>query len=250
MKTRLKSLMVAVAFCIGVTAVAAVAAEGPQLGISGTKVVLAPKEKASSIKLRGGATAPVSFQVRAFRWEQDGDDDILTPTTDLTVSPPLGTVAPGKSQTVRIVLRNDDRSREQAYRILIDEVPSPSPQAEPSPSNIAVKFRMSVPVFAQTRQASLPDLRWSMTEERGVHFITAANRGTRHAAVPFVSARLPSGETLQVRPQGLPYILGGATRRWRVIPPAAGLKPGDTLRVSAQVDGAASEREVTVSGGP
>jgi fimbrial chaperone protein len=43
--------------------------------------------------------------VQLFAWSQDAGQDILQPTTDLLVSPPVFTVQPGQSQLLRIALR-------------------------------------------------------------------------------------------------------------------------------------------------
>lgn len=249
MTAKLWPLSIGIALCMGF-ATPTVSAQGPELGISGTKVNFSAKEKARSITIRSGETESASFQIRAYRWVQQGDLDVLTPTDDIAVSPPMGTILPGKAQTVRIVLRNNDRSREQSYRILIDQIPSAGTRPAAREAGIAMNFRMSVPVFAATRSPAVSDVQWSFSREQDKFFIVAENRGGRHASISNLQVRSPQGQALEVVPTGLPYVLSGAVRRWQIIPPASGMASGEKLSITAQLDGVATERQLSVGGAP
>lgn len=99
---------------------------------------------------RSGQSVPV--QIRAFAWDQAGGADHLTPTTDLMVSPPIVEIGPGVPQVIRLVLRHPAVQAEQAFRIIVDQIPPPG-----APGTVRIALRLSIPVFAEppvrTREA-------------------------------------------------------------------------------------------------
>lgn len=101
-------------------------AAGEGLSVSPINVAMAPGQMATVINLGNQGNREISFQIRAFTWQQTATDDPLSPTEELFVSPPLGTIAPGATQVARLVLRQAPREREATYRILVDELPPPA----------------------------------------------------------------------------------------------------------------------------
>lgn len=210
-----------------------------ELGVAPVNVQLAAGARAAVLTLTNAGTEPTAFQIRAFAWRQTATDDPLTPTNELLVSPPLGELAAGASQIVRLVLRKLAVGREAAYRILVDEIPPPA-----APGTVRIALRLSIPVFAAPVARAAAQLRWRVEQDGTQAWLVAANTGNRHASVRDIALVTPAGERLAVTiPR--PYVLAGATRRWPLAPPLP--TPGQVLRLTARDDAQAIDTQVTVT---
>jgi fimbrial chaperone protein len=187
----------------------------------------------------------VSFQVRGFSWQQDAQgDDVLAPTDALMSSPPIATVQPGASQVVRLVLRQPPQGREGTYRVIFDQLPTPS-----EPGMIHVLIRLSIPVFAEPASRVVPDVTWRISNDAGRWWLVATNHGTRHLTVSKMKLVAPDGQELPVEVKAPPHILAGATRRWP-IQAKAGLSPNEVAHLTADADVGAIDQRITVDTGP
>ena len=80
----------------------------------------------STLKLRNEGTKPLDAQIRIFQWTQVDGEDVLTPTNDVAASPPAASLRPSTDYTVRVVrTKKEPVVNEEAYRLLIDELPAP-----------------------------------------------------------------------------------------------------------------------------
>lgn len=215
-----------------------------QLHLAPIRVDLAPGQRAAALTVTNEGGEPAAFQIRAYAWSQTAQGtDELAPTEELLVSPPLSKLEPGAQQVVRLVLRRLPAEREATYRILLDEIPPPA-----APGTVRIAVRQSVPVFALPNTRATARLVWRL--ERGADgtaWLAASNLGNRHAEVREVALAAADGAPLAVEPRPLPYVLAGATRRWRVTAPLpAG---GQGLRLTARVDAATIDEPLSVGNG-
>lgn len=128
-------------------------ARASELEIAQVLLNLAPGQTSPTIEVRNRGDAPVTIQARPFLWSQALDDDVLMPTSEIILSPPIFTIPPGATQTVRLLFRGDartDSGRDRSYRLLLDEMPS----AGARNGQVAVTLRMSVPVFVASTRSS------------------------------------------------------------------------------------------------
>jgi fimbrial chaperone protein len=89
--------------------------------------------------------APVKIQVRVYRWTRDGNEDVLTPTKDVVVSPPLSSLKPGGENLIRIVRVADAPvSGREAYRVLVDQLPDPKAHRA---GVVSVLVRHAIPLY-------------------------------------------------------------------------------------------------------
>jgi len=200
------------------------------LAVEPVTIRMAPGQLAATVTVTNKSDSETSFQLRGFAWTQNGDEDQLSPTDQLLASPPLGSIAAGGSQVVRIVLRRGPADREATFRILFDQIPPPAP-----PGTVRIALRLSIPVFAQPAARAAPHLNWRIERENGQGFLVAVNDGGSHEAVRGIALSGADGSAIRTEDNQSPYVLAGATRRWRLtggaLPPA-----GATLRLSAQGD--------------
>lgn len=202
-------------------------------------IELAPRQMATTLTVFDRGDTETSFQVRAFAWSQNDEGaDRLAATDELLVSPPLGTIPAGGSQIIRLVLRRPPAGREASYRVLLDQIPPP-----PAPGTVRVALRLSIPVFAEPETRATPHLRWRVDPQG---YLIASNDGTRHQTVRNIVLRTHAGDQLKVEANVSPYVLPGATRRWRIVGLAAASALGTTLRLTASTDTGAIGQPVSV----
>ncbi len=211
-------------------AVSAATAAG--LTVAPVNIQMAPGQMATVLTIRNGEDADINFQVRPFAWSQQANTERLDQTDALLVSPPLGMIAPGASQVVRLVLRRPAADKEATYRILLDQIPSPSEQ----PGTVRFALRFSIPIFVQAAVRTAPHIRWSLENDGKQTSLVAVNDGSAHETARDIVLALPGGSSSKVEANTSPYILSGATRRWRVLAPNVGFSPGVTVRLTARAE--------------
>jgi fimbrial chaperone protein len=161
------------------------------------------------------------------------------------VSPPIATIAPGATQTVRIVLRKPPQGREGTYRVLLDQIP---PVA--SPGTVRIALRLSIQVFAAPATPADSKVAFRVENKAGQLFLVATNSGTRHETIRDVALKGSDGGGLTSDANSTPYILAGATRRW----PIGGLDrmpaTGDSVHLTGLMTSGAVDQRVAVVATP
>jgi fimbrial chaperone protein len=207
-------------------------AAATSLEITPVAVHLVPGQYATTIGVmnRGGVAAAI--QLRAFAWTQDGDKDVLTPTQDIILSPPIFTVARDKAQTIRLLLRPSRRGTgERAYRLLIDEVPPVNARDQ----QIVIAMRISIPVIVGSATPAPRMLRWRAKRGTpGQVLLSATNSGNGYDRVSAIAVTLPDGSHPKVDAAAKnPYILAGAQRQW-VVHSSAAAPAGLRLKITTR----------------
>ncbi|AOK30340.1 pilus assembly protein PapD [Burkholderia singularis] len=203
---------------------AAACARAATLQISPVTVELSADTPATGITLRNPGARPIYGQVRTYQWSQDQGDDVLTPAPGLAASPPLVQIGTHGEQLVRLVrLARDKPLREESYRVLIDELPTPD---APVVNGIAIRLRYSIPVFVEPDAAlTPPKLTWHLVREPAGWLLRVTNDGGRHAQIAAVQLVDDAGRTHDVAPGLLGYALAGSMRQWPLSVDAAQAAP-------------------------
>src|SRR5690606_7700691 len=117
---------------------------------------------------------------------QENGEDVLKPTQDLVVSPPMLTIPPGQRQMVRLVRVGaglGPPASEKTYRIVMDELP-----VALGAESEGVKFvlRYSVPIFiapalsasdAGKPMTTAASVQWALREGAHGPMLVAYNQG-------------------------------------------------------------------------
>ncbi|WP_072572618.1 molecular chaperone [Granulibacter bethesdensis] len=181
------------------------------ISISPVSISLAAGQMASFLTLTNAGDTNLAFQVRSFEWSSSPEEPYnLTPTDQLLVSPPLGTIPPHGSQTVRIVLRRAATSIENSYRILIDQIPPPGPIG-----TVKVAIRLSIPLFAAPPSPISPHLQWSIERSTTGTFLTVINTGEKHQKIYDVSLS-NTHKNIKIKVEKSPYILPHTAQKWKI----------------------------------
>jgi fimbrial chaperone protein len=214
------------------------------LGVVPVSFELQPGQMTAVLTIQNDTDREADFQVRPFAWGQLGGNDQLSPTDVLMASPPLGRVSVGAGQVVRLVLRRPAQAQEASYRILLDQVPPP-----PQPGVVGFALRLSIPVFAEPSSHVAPHVRWSVQSVGGGDYLVAVNDGGRHDTFRDMALTADDGRPIALEQNVSPYVLAGATRRWRILTSLAPSREG--LRLRARADSGAIDQAVSApSAGP
>src|SRR5689334_11901590 len=117
-----------------------------------TMLELAPGAAAGRMTLANTGDEPVPAQVRVFAWIQKDGEDVLVPTSDVVLSPPIVTVPAGAEQLVRIVRQGKPPAHaDQAYRIVVDELPGKPKNRDAA---VGILMRYVLPLFVRSAEAS------------------------------------------------------------------------------------------------
>jgi fimbrial chaperone protein len=157
----------------------------------------------------------VVVQARSFLWEQNGDADTLLASPEIVISPPIFTLQPGTTQTLRIMLRTHESLRNaRHFRLLVDDI-TPSPAGQVG-SRIAI--RMSLPVFTDANMQRPAQLRWKMeSSQPDTVTLKVTNDGATYENIRKVELAYADGTLSAASPLASnTYILPGATRLWSV----------------------------------
>ncbi|TDF81520.1 molecular chaperone [Pseudomonas sp. H9] len=213
--------------------------------------VLEADQKAGALWLENRGTSTANLQVRVFAWRQGDYDDQYQAQREIIGSPPVAMIAPGQKQLIRLTrTAASPVGQEQAYRIIIDEIPPALPDTPSSGSpQAAIRFQMrySVPLFVygqglwgkpdpsgQRDQGSVgkPALSWRPVSVQGRSYVEIRNTGPVHARLTDVV--LQQGASQRPLVEGLlGYVLPGASMRWPV-PQAMGAATVIKGRINGQ----------------
>jgi fimbrial chaperone protein len=207
-------------------------------GASGLQVApvgleFAPNNTAQGVWLTNTGNDLLRAQVRVFHWVQADGKDVLTPTQGLVASPPMLNLQPGAQQLVRVIRTGapGNGASEDAYRLLIDELPQPENESK---SSVRYILRYSVPAFIESSgtQDAAPTLSWSLQRDANGVVLVVSNTGARHAQLSDASLQPAGGKPITLSSGLLGYVLPGSTMRWPLNKPAAQLGNGPLLKVT------------------
>lgn len=194
--------------------------------------VIEAEQKAGALWLENRGSEVANLQIRIFAWRQGEFDDQYQNQRDIIGSPPLAKIEPGQKQLVRLTRTGKSPvGQEQAYRIIIDEIPPPLPAntgTEKPQAAIRFQMRYSVPLFVygdglwgkpdpegqrDAKGVGKPQLSWRQVSVQGRPFVEIRNTGPVHARLTDVVMQ-QGGQKRPVVEGLLGYVLPGASMRW------------------------------------
>ena len=139
--------------------------------------------RATEVTVRNENSAPLRMQAQAMTWRQDAEGkDVYEPGDGLIFFPRTLEIPPGESRIVRVGVRAAPVTREETYRLFLEQLPPAMPDTASAGASVRVLLRVGVPVFVAPaqpeRRASIngPEVRagqvrWSVVNEGNVHFV-------------------------------------------------------------------------------
>lgn len=195
--------------------------------------VLEDYQNASSVWLENKGTDSAYFQIRVFKWTQVNGEDRYENQKDIIVSPPFTTVEPKHKQLVRLVRDAAGKvapGRENAYRILIDEIPKPaSDNSKDAPSGLKYQMRYFIPLFSggegiwtkedfnkkrNLKTMAMPLLSAKVIKHKNTNWLEVHNNGVVHARLSNLETMLGNNKVMAVIPGLVGYVLPNSTMRF------------------------------------
>jgi fimbrial chaperone protein len=244
-KAASRHVLATTAAAAGLLLLSTTGARAQALTVFPVNILLAPGQMTSTLTVANNGDATTSIQVRAFSWDQAGGVQHLALSDQVMTSPPIATIAPGATQTVRLVLRSAPEEKEASFRILVDQIP---PAA--APGTVRMALRLSIPVFAEPPIQAIAHVRYHLYADGGKLMLVAVNDGTSHDTIRAVTLTTAGGETLTTDANASPYILAGATREWNVTSPVNAVAQGASLHLTASTMTGKVSQSVIVTSTP
>jgi fimbrial chaperone protein len=195
------------AFVLGIVAAGSPASAG-SFKIDPVNLSIPADRSTTSLTLTNTGKEPVSVRVVTYRWTQPKGEDAYDETTNVIVSPPIFTLAPGQAQLVRVGV--NQRRPGDGYRVIFEEIPSKGS----SGSLIQVALRLNLPLFVEAAGGK-PDVQWqAWRDAAGQITLEATNTGTRYQKVLAIDASDGGRELPLSRQMGV--VLPASSRRWSV----------------------------------
>ena len=150
------------------------------------RVALDRGNRAAEITVRNDDSVPLRMQVEAMSWLQDAEGaDRYEAAEGLIYFPRALEIPPGESRIVRVGIRAAPVTREETYRLFLEQLPPASTEPPPPGATLRVLLRVGVPVFIAPPQAERKgeitgleirdgQVRWTVTNAGNVHI--AADR--------------------------------------------------------------------------
>ncbi|MCA2025119.1 molecular chaperone [Enterobacter sp. K16B] len=203
---------------------------------------LAADAKATELWIQNQGNSATTMQVRIVRWKQEDGHERYTAQQDVVASPPIVTIAAGSKQLIRLIKQASvPAGVEQAYRIIVDEIPQADVKAEPA-IGLKLQMRYSIPLFvygqgiptikegAHHAVVETRNLSWRVTQAGGQPALEVQNRGDVHVRLSQVALE-QGGQKRTIAEGLLGYVLPGSSRSW---PIPAGVRQPE--RMSAQIN--------------
>jgi fimbrial chaperone protein len=179
--------------------------------ISPIIVELSPARKVVTITVTNSSEAAVNFQTEILSWSQPDGHDRYEETNDLIVVPPIAEIGPGSSQIFRVATRKAPGPREQAYRLILENI---TEATAPAAHTATVNFRVrhSLPVFvAGPGQPRIEARVGQCVAPPGKGCARLDNVGARYLTAK--SLTIEAGTWKKDMPLGT-RVLAGAWREW------------------------------------
>lgn len=190
--------------------------------------------KAAELWIQNQSNTATTMQVRVVGWQQQQGHEKYQTQQDVVASPPIVRIEGGSKQLIRLIKQNVvPPGQEQAYRIVVDEIPQPADERKPQ-MGLKLQMRYSIPLFsygagmniekaaAHHANAEPAKLSWRINTENGQPMLQVTNRGNIHARLSNVTLR--QGSQKRVLTDGLMgYVLPNSQREWPL--PASFTRP-------------------------
>lgn len=202
-------------------------------GVLPVRVDFTPESRSASITVTNEEATQRVMQIEILSWRQENGRDVVEPTSDVIAAPPVFTLAPFMTQTIRVALVHRlPADKESCYRLIVKEVPS---QLRVAHYGAVVNLEFNLPVFVAPADVSLQKLQWDVARVDAKHIrLSVYNPTNVHVHFDSVSLDLPHGGSIAGR--GVPYVLAGGRKSWLLnVPSPVGV--GDSARISVKMDG-------------
>jgi fimbrial chaperone protein len=194
---------------------AACASMAGQFSVSPVRIYMGPRDRAIALTITNDGSDELVMQADLFEWKQKPDgEDVLTPTEELIVSPPIIKLAPGARQVVRLARIKVAPVKDQlTYRVMLREIPEARPPEKGLEVQIALTFSLPIFITPPTAKGTLAcNTRRNAADAVQVECSNTGNAYSHPREMELVGM---GGQKLARRESGA-YLLPGTTRTFEL----------------------------------
>lgn len=212
----------------------AAAASASEIGVTPVAVHLDQANDRAAVTVVNSGTEPVIMQVEMVGWRRTGSVDEDLPTSDMVINPSVFTIAPGRSQLVRVGLRrNVPLQREGTYRIVLREVaPAPVVGETRVSGQVRVLMALRVPIYVAPAKV-IRAAQWQ-ADRHSDGSVTASliNEGNVHVRIGSMRLRATEGQAVRSEQAMAVVVFPGEHQSFRIAAPLGAGNPPMTLEVT------------------
>jgi len=160
-------------------------AMGADLSLMPVAVHLDRTHDRTTVQVANNGSTAIVLQADAIAWRREAGVDRDEASSDLIVNPAVFTIAPGRTQIVRVGLRRTTASEQEAtYRMVLREVPTPETAETPAvQGNVRVLVTMRLPVYVAPAAVRREERWHARYDEQGRLVAQVTNNGNVHYKV-------------------------------------------------------------------
>jgi len=184
--------------------------------VSPIRVTFQANESTTLMTVRNDGQERLRLQVSVMAWDQSKRGEmVLTPTEDIIFYPNLLTIEPGAQRNLRLGTNNVTVTKEQTYRIFVEELPS---NQKFQSTGVRVVTKMSIPIFIKPAKADVRNSIDRITLQGSDFSFDITNRGNVHIQPREVRVKGRGADGRLQLEKKIPgwYILAGGSREYRV----------------------------------
>jgi len=207
---------------------------GP-FSVTPVRIYMDTNDKAVAVTINNEGDDELVMQAELYTWTQKPDgEDVLEPTEDLLLSPPIIKLAGKSKQVVRLArLQPVGMDQQQTYRMIVREIPEAKPNKGNLQLQIAIAFSMPVFITPPGVKNKL-DCHTSKKTTDTIS-ISCENTGTAYAQVIDFTFNGPENLSLSDNASG-GYILPGVKRNFNIKSEKGKLIPSGKGILSVRMD--------------
>jgi len=177
----------------------------------------APNERVKELWLSNTGNGNIRAQVRINEWVQENQEETLQPSKSLIASPMVLTIPTQQRQLVRLIRNTPATNSEQAFRLIIDELPNNQYE---KPSGLQVLLKYSIPVFFKVSDSNSMDQ--GLTSLKGLSFrsgpqkLTVSNQSNTYKRFSQLAYVNDKNEKVMIQQGLVGYVLSGKTMEWKI----------------------------------
>ena len=205
-----RSILATVFFCL-LGSLTGIQAHAGSFTVLPVRIYMTPTDRAYAVTVTNDGDTELVMQAELFKWGQSPDGkDILTPTEDVFLSPPILKIKPQARQVVRLARLTAAPPKQQlTYRMITREVPEALNPSDKQVVQVALAYNM--PIFITPRDAK-PNLGCMATRTApDIVEATCKNTGNAHTHPVTLQLLDAKGNSLARNDTG-GYILSGIKR--------------------------------------
>ncbi len=211
-------------------------AQATNWNVEPLRIDLSAPHKTAVLTITNFSDQPTTLQIQYLAWSQEMGQDVLVPTRELLVTPPIVTIPPKSAQIVRIAFRKaPHKSQELSYRISLQEIPSLKQDKE---KGVEVAMRIGIPVFVQPEgEKVVSKLSWRATAApENTIKLELINEGAAHIKVTDLVLSSIEREIKIAQDSATVYVLPGQTHTWMLKPLTSAKVEEEHLHLLAYTD--------------